>query len=67
MTFFSTEHSKNFSEASVFRLNEKPFDYYMRFRESVIDSETSRKNIALKRELYRSLEGIRCIVKVEAS
>jgi hypothetical protein len=39
----------------------------MRFRETVIDSETSRKNIALKRELYRSLEGIRCIVKVEAS
>jgi hypothetical protein len=38
MVFVLTEHSKNFSDISVYRLNEKPYDYYMRFRETVIDS-----------------------------
>lgn len=55
LTFVLTEYSRNFSEVSVYRLNEKPFDYYMRFRETAIDSGTARRNIVLKRELYRSL------------
>jgi hypothetical protein len=36
--FVLTEHSKNFSEISVYRMTEKPYDYYMRFREIVMDS-----------------------------
>jgi hypothetical protein len=55
LTLVLTEHSRNFSEVHVYRLNEKPFDYYLRFRETAIDSEAARRNILLKRELYRSL------------
>ena len=50
----------------MYRITEKPFDYYLRYREIYQNSPASKQMIQNNQELYQSLESHRNIVKVES-
>ena len=52
-------------ELPVYRLNQKPYDYYLRYRETYPLTPNTQKHLAQLQQFYASLQGQRNIVKVE--
>jgi hypothetical protein len=67
LIYILTDQSDNFPDLHIYRLNEKPYDYFMRFREVGVESEEFRAGVKRKLEMYDHLEGHRNIVRVEAA
>lgn len=65
LLFILHESTPYYGELPVYRLSEKPFDYFLRYRETFISNEMAQSIIQNTRSLYESLEGHRNIVRVD--
>ena len=52
LTYILTENSGVYGELPVYRLTEKPYDYFLRYRETYHNNQHNQEAIAQHTQLY---------------